>query len=102
LFQSLKNAQRRDYLHRPLFGDKMTRSRNNDVGAWIGPATVGSFGWPGAFGTWWFADPSENIVMLYLVQSLVPPTPENDPRFVFGTGTPWPTFQTLTYAALGR
>jgi CubicO group peptidase (beta-lactamase class C family) len=70
--------------------------------AWIGPATVGSFGWPGVFSTWWCADPAENMVMLYLAQSIVPPTPENTARFVLGTGTPWPTFQTLTYTALGR
>ncbi len=33
-------------------------------------ASKGSFGWPGAFGTWWQADPKEDMVMIYLVQNL--------------------------------
>ncbi|HLG88416.1 MAG TPA: serine hydrolase domain-containing protein [Alphaproteobacteria bacterium] len=33
-------------------------------------ASKGSFGWPGAFGTWWQADPKEDMVMIYLVQNM--------------------------------
>src|SRR6202012_2665846 len=40
--------------------------------AWMGPATNGAFGWPGAFGTWWRADPAENMIMIYLVQNSMP------------------------------
>lgn len=34
-----------------------------------GTASKGSFGWPGAYGTWWQADPKEDMVAIYLVQN---------------------------------
>lgn len=74
--------------------------------AWMGPATNGSFGWPGAFGTWWRADPAENMVMLYLVQNSMPLEPESVSQLATGqrmaAQAALPMFQTLTYAALGR
>jgi CubicO group peptidase (beta-lactamase class C family) len=39
-------------------------------GQLFGPGGVGTFGWPGAYGTWWQADPSSNVIVLYLVQNL--------------------------------
>ena len=37
---------------------------------------VGSFGWPGAFGGWWQADPQEDMVLLWLQEcSPAPPQP---------------------------
>ncbi len=37
---------------------------------------VGSFGWPGAFGGWWQADPQEDMVLLWLQQCTpAPPQP---------------------------
>ena len=33
----------------------------------LGVASVGSFGWPGVFGTWWAADPEEEMVLVFLV-----------------------------------
>lgn len=33
-----------------------------------GYRSMGSFGWPGAFGTSWFADPVENMIGLMLIQ----------------------------------
>lgn len=67
-----------------------------------GRGDVGSFGWGGAFGGWWQADPAQDMVMLWLVQCLpAPPQP----------GKPMPTripgqrgvgeFQKRTYDALG-
>jgi CubicO group peptidase (beta-lactamase class C family) len=43
--------------------------------AW-GGAGVGSFGWGGAFGGWWQADPTRNAVLLWLQSCLpAPPVP---------------------------
>lgn len=33
----------------------------------LGIASVGSFGWPGIFGTWWAADPVEDLILLFFV-----------------------------------
>ncbi|WP_299564463.1 serine hydrolase [uncultured Mycolicibacterium sp.] len=35
----------------------------------FGPGGLGTFGWPGAYGTWWQADPEANLVVLYLTQN---------------------------------
>jgi CubicO group peptidase (beta-lactamase class C family) len=35
----------------------------------FGPGGVGTFSWPGAFGTWWQADPGADLIMIYLVQN---------------------------------
>ncbi len=35
-----------------------------------GPGGLGTFSWPGAYGTWWQADPAENLIILYLIQNL--------------------------------
>ncbi|WP_280829070.1 serine hydrolase domain-containing protein [Mycobacterium sp. OTB74] len=34
-----------------------------------GPGGVGTFSWPGAFGTWWQADPQANLILIYLIQN---------------------------------
>jgi CubicO group peptidase (beta-lactamase class C family) len=31
-------------------------------------SSVGSFGWPGAYGTWWQADPKEDMIQIYMNQ----------------------------------
>jgi CubicO group peptidase (beta-lactamase class C family) len=36
----------------------------------FGPGGVGTFSWPGAYGTWWQADPSAELILLYLIQNL--------------------------------
>ena len=36
----------------------------------FGPGGPGTFSWPGAYGTWWQADPSEDIILVYLIQNL--------------------------------
>ena len=33
----------------------------------LGIASVGSFAWPGVFGTWWSADPEEDMIIVFLV-----------------------------------
>jgi CubicO group peptidase (beta-lactamase class C family) len=34
----------------------------------LGYRSIGSFGWPGAFGTSWFADPVEDMIAMMLIQ----------------------------------
>jgi CubicO group peptidase (beta-lactamase class C family) len=34
---------------------------------------AGTFGWPGAFGGWWQADPQADLVLLWLQQCTSPP-----------------------------
>jgi CubicO group peptidase (beta-lactamase class C family) len=36
----------------------------------FGPGGLGTFSWPGAYGTWWQADPSADLILLYLIQNL--------------------------------
>ena len=36
----------------------------------FGPGGLGSFSWPGAYGTWWQADPSADVILIYLIQNL--------------------------------
>ena len=35
----------------------------------FGPGGLGTFSWPGAFGTWWQADPTRDLILIYLVQN---------------------------------
>ena len=45
-------------------------------GPLFGPGGVGAFTWPGAYGTWWQADPSADLILLYLIQN----APDHVPR----------------------
>ncbi len=55
----------------------------------LGLASKGSFGWPGVFGTWWQADPQEDMILIFLV-------PGGDAK-----PARW-AFQAAVYDALGR
>jgi CubicO group peptidase (beta-lactamase class C family) len=35
----------------------------------FGPGGRGTFSWPGAYGTWWQADPENDLIMIYLIQN---------------------------------
>ncbi|HEX4184030.1 MAG TPA: serine hydrolase domain-containing protein [Caulobacteraceae bacterium] len=74
--------------------------------SWMGVGTNGAFGWPGAFGTWWRADPAENLIMIYLVQNSMPLEPGSAAQLATGqrmaAQAALPMFQAITYAALGR
>lgn len=35
----------------------------------FGPGGLGAFGWPGAYGTWWQADPANELIIIYLIQN---------------------------------
>ena len=70
---------------------------------WMGAGGEGSFGWPGAFGTWWQADPKNDLILIYLIQDSMPLGPEavtamqgQRPTGRIGC----PMFQKMVYAAL--
>ena len=72
----------------------------------IGAGSNGAYGWPGAFGTWWRADPKENMVMIYLIQNSMTLGPGSAAQVATGQRNAaqmtLPTFQTLTYDAIER
>ncbi len=35
----------------------------------FGPGGSGTFSWPGAYGTWWQADPANDLILIYLIQN---------------------------------
>ena len=39
------------------------------AGRLFGPGGPGTFSWPGAYGTWWQADPSNDLILIYLIQN---------------------------------
>ena len=73
--------------------------------AWMSAGSEGSFGWPGAFGTWWQADPAEDMVMIYLIQNSMELGPEAVANMGqaqrLGARLALPMWQKAVYAALG-
>jgi CubicO group peptidase (beta-lactamase class C family) len=73
---------------------------------WMGAGSAGSFGWPGAFGTWWQADPAEDLIAIYLIQDSMPLGPEAVANMAsrrgLGGRAALPVFQKQVYAALGQ
>ncbi len=67
---------------------------------WMGAASNGSFGWPGAFGTWWQADPEKEMILLFLIQDYVPLTSDIAGRAVTGARVACPMWQKMVYGAL--
>ena len=70
---------------------------------WMGAGGQGAFGWPGAFGTWWQADPVNDMILIYLIQDSMPLGPEavtamQGQRPTGRVGCPM--FQKIVYAAL--
>ncbi len=74
--------------------------------AWMGAGSNGAFGWPGAFGTWWQADPAEDLIAIYLIQDSMPLSPgsvsANTERRVSTARAVQPAFLKAIYAALGK
>jgi CubicO group peptidase (beta-lactamase class C family) len=72
---------------------------------WMGAGSQGAFGWPGAFGTWWQADPAQDMVLIYLIQNSMPLDPGSAAQLAtgqrMGGRVALPAFQKLVYAALG-
>ncbi len=72
----------------------------------FGPGGVGTFSWPGAYGTWWQADPSADLILLYLIQNLPDLTVDAATAVAGNTSlaklrTAQPKFVRRTYQALG-
>jgi CubicO group peptidase (beta-lactamase class C family) len=71
----------------------------------IGAGSKGSFGWPGAFGTWWQADPVEQLIAIYLIQDSMELGPEAVTAMQ-GQRPPGrlvlPALQKMIYGALGK
>ncbi|MHA3022200.1 serine hydrolase domain-containing protein [Mycobacterium sp. BMJ-28] len=71
----------------------------------FGPGGLGTFGWPGAYGTWWQADPANDVVLLYLIQNF--PDLSSDVAAVRGNTSmaklqsAQPKFVRRTYRELG-
>jgi len=72
-----------------------------------GHGGVGTFGWPGAYGTWWQADPTLDLILIYLVQNH-PTLSADAAAAVAGNAsqvklmTARPRFVSRTYRALTR
>jgi len=73
--------------------------------AWMGAGNAGAFGWPGAFGTWWQADPKSGMILIYLIQNSMPLGPEAAAQLAtgqrMGARAALPVFQKMAYAAVG-
>lgn len=64
----------------------------------------GAITWPGIFGTWWQADPVNELVMIYLIQHQVPVSAHSGSTIATGRGAAGrralPVYQQGVYAAL--
>lgn len=64
----------------------------------------GAMTWPGIFGTWWQADPANDLIMIYLVQHQVPVSAKTGATIATGRGAAGrralPEYQKGVYAAL--
>jgi len=108
----LTDAQRAiDFMGMPFwagqgFGLGLSMITDPEKQAWMGTGSEGSFGWPGAFGTWWQADPAEDMVMIYLIQNSMPLGPEAIANMGaserMGARLALPMWQKQVYAALGK
>jgi CubicO group peptidase (beta-lactamase class C family) len=71
---------------------------------WMGAGSKGAFGWPGAFGTWWQADPEKNMILIFLIQNYTPLTPDLAAQAVtgvrMGARVACPMFQKIVYGAI--
>jgi CubicO group peptidase (beta-lactamase class C family) len=106
----LTDAQRaNDFLGMPFwlsqgFGLGASMIMDAEKHQWMGAGGQGAFGWPGAFGTWWQADPANDMILIYLIQDSMPLGPEavtamQGQRPTGRVGGPM--FQKIVYAALG-
>jgi len=71
----------------------------------FGPGEAGTFSWPGAYGTWWQADPSHDLIVIYLIQ-IYPDMTSAAAAVAGNTGlaklrSVQPNFVRRTYAGLG-
>jgi CubicO group peptidase (beta-lactamase class C family) len=86
------------------FGLGVSMIEDPEKHEWMGAGSKGSFGWPGAFGTWWQADPAQQMVLIFLIQNYTPLTPDMAAGAVtgarMGARVAGPMFQKIVYGAL--
>lgn len=72
----------------------------------LGCGRAGSMTWPGAFGTWWQADPVEDVIMIFMIQHWINYTPQSGAAIAAGRGMAGrqalPAFQRTIYDLLGH
>ena len=71
-----------------------------------GRVVLGTFSWPGAYGTWWQADPAADLILLYLIQNMPALTADAAAAVAGNTSRAklqavQPKFVHRTYRALG-
>ena len=108
----LTDAQRQiDFLGMPFwsaqgFGLGLSIVLDPAIYGIMGAGSLGSFGWPGAFGTWWQADPAEDLILIYLIQDSMPLGPEAVTQIAssdrMAGRLALPVFQKQVYAALSK
>jgi CubicO group peptidase (beta-lactamase class C family) len=88
------------------FGLGLSTIMNEQIARMVGAGSEGAYGWPGAFGTWWMADPKTGAILIYLVQESATDfgpatTIDAAANAVLGGRDTLPKFQKAAYAALG-
>jgi CubicO group peptidase (beta-lactamase class C family) len=72
--------------------------------SFFGLGTKGAFGWPGAFGAWWQAEPANDLILIFLIQNSVPLEPGAIAALAagqrMGARAALPMFQRMAYDAL--
>jgi CubicO group peptidase (beta-lactamase class C family) len=71
-----------------------------------GPGGLGAFTWPGAYGTWWLADPAADLILIYFIQNLPDLSADAGSAIAGNTSllrlqSAQPKFIRQTYRALG-
>lgn len=70
----------------------------------LGVGSAGAFTWPGAYGTWWQAEPEEDLIQVFMIQHSMPLTPDAGAQVGAARGVAGraalPVFQKLTREAL--
>lgn len=88
------------------FGLGVSMITDPEKQAWMGAGNEGAFGWPGAFGTWWQADPKADLILIYLIQNSMPLGPEAAAQLAtgqrMGGRAALPVFQKMVYGALSE
>lgn len=71
----------------------------------ISNGSVGSYTWPGAYGTWWQNDPVQDLTLIYMIQQAYPLSPDAGAVIAGGRGVEHrealPLFERMTYKAIG-
>ncbi len=106
----LTDAQRQmDFMGFPFwagqgFGLGLSMVTDPEKQAWMGAGSVGAFGWPGAWGTWWQADPAEDMILIFMIQNALPLGRDAAAQLAtgqrLGARVALPLFQKAVYGAL--